>query len=135
MEWYYVFIFIVSIVSCILSVTLFFKVWGMCNDVRDLHRIIAVQEFDKEFEEEQIAFYAMLGRKGRLQRLLDEYLVKQYLEVMNNSKEVFDDELDRKIADITKRNKALYKKYDCRFPARFDDVKTQDIRDYFVLGN
>lgn len=49
MEGFLVFIWILGVVWCVLCIILFFKVWGMCNNVNSILQIL----LDKEVEEEK----------------------------------------------------------------------------------
>lgn len=123
------FITILNIVAGILIICLFFKVWKLCNNVKDIHKKFYAQESSIK---EQVTYNALLDRKDVIQQLLDENIAKQY-SVLLNCKEVFDEELNEKIDIIISESKVLYKKYGCIFPERFDIHNIQELKDKYLI--
>ena len=81
MEEIVVFLYILAIVWAILSIVLFFKVWGMTNDIR----LLKMDHFDSNMPEDipQLRAYLrvnlLLGEKEKVRQIL----IRQFMDNIN----------------------------------------------------
>ena len=61
------FLIFISIIFGVLSLILFFKIWGLCNDIKQLknHYLIQNEDLDTEFE-----FFVKIGEIEKAKRIL-----------------------------------------------------------------
>lgn len=119
------------VIVAVLSIILFFKVWGMCNDVRKLTnhfcgeadngldddikaRILAGDKsVDNDVKKKLIAELRAIAKKA--QGTLEEDYIRLYGTSSSSD-----------ISDIMKKYKKLYSEMGAEFPAEFAKVKTVD---------
>ncbi|WP_294590896.1 hypothetical protein [uncultured Bacteroides sp.] len=116
---------IVIIAFGILQIILFFKIWGMTNDVRQLKN-----EFMGNSDDWTLKKAILKGDKDLISKMLFNEMFFEIRELYNDSipdtegdkKKIFED----KIASLKNRFKKRYLKYEIDFPCNIDKIETLD---------
>ena len=118
---------VVSVVSAVLSVILFFKVWGMCNDVDHIRTYL--KSDSNSFED--ITTLILSGNKEEVEQRLNKMLAKTILGLYYTEpsmKDMNDDErLKRRIDTTLERFKPYYAKIGMEIPKQFVNMTAAEL--------
>lgn len=117
-----IFITIVSIVVCVLNIVLFFKVWGMCNNVKRIAEYFCVDEYSKSTIDIDNGANARKAMVAEL-KVIAKKARGIYAEDYENKYGV---NPNKEISDIIKKYKKIYESLGEQFPKDIDNIKTLD---------
>lgn len=92
------FLIFIAIVFGILSLILFFKVWGMCNNVKQLkdHHLKPTEDFNAKFD-----FLIKIGEKEKAKDILFEHIFSQ--EFFSNTEWKSSSKVTKSIKDFKEK--------------------------------
>lgn len=117
-----IFITIVSIVVCVLNIVLFFKVWGMCNNVKRIAEYFCGDEYSKSTIDIDNGANARKAMVAEL-KVIAKKARGIYAEDYENKYGV---NPNKEISDIIKKYKKIYESLGEQFPKDIDNIKTLD---------
>ena len=120
-EGFATFLAIVQIVMGVLSLILFFKIWGMTNDVRKLRDNICTSGLKGEQLSKKMLILKYTGKIDEAKKLLDENLENEVFEQMctkGNDIEYTKSQVE----EIIKKYENYYKSLDCEMPTEIKKV-------------
>ena len=128
-------IILVTIISSILSIILFFKVWGMCNNVNTINNSIKKATKDTEDPREKVTYLIFNGRFNEAEELLNDTLISiissiYYPESFDND-QTMANKLKRRLEEF----EPYYKKMGKSIPDRFRKLTTNDLIELYNMEN
>lgn len=115
---------VLLITVVILNICLFFKLWRMCNDVRDLKRhFIGINPSDIEISHEISSIDEFRLRSDMIAEL--SYIKMQVNGDLSSAEIRFCDP-DHETISIIERYKSIYRSAGIAFPSDFDNVKSYE---------
>lgn len=122
-----IFLSLIIIVFCILQIILFFKIWGMTNNVNAIKK--SISEPPKLNKRNKLIF-SFTGEKDRIFKPLITRLVDDYLELCNTIARATDS--DEKIYDYdTRQSYSKDEYYTLKFSAIID-AYSKKLADYGI---
>lgn len=129
------FILIVSVASSVLSVILFFKVWGMCNDVNTINNCIKKATKDNEDPREKVTKLIFNGRYKEAEELLDDTLISIissiYYPDSYDSEQTMANRLKRRLDEF----EPYYKQMGKTIPDRFKKLTPDNLIELYNMKN
>lgn len=108
---------IILIVFGVLQIILFFKVWGMTNNVKKISSYI--------YADKDLSYYILLGDRENLAKALEESMLK---EISFSYKTI--GFVNSRITNIPVKYMAIYKKHDIPFPEKYKKLSdAQSLRE------
>lgn len=128
-------IILVTIISSILSIILFFKVWGMCNNVNTINNSIKKATKDTEDPREKVTYLIFNGRFNEAEELLNDTLISiissiYYPESFDND-QTMANKLKRRLEEF----EPYYKKMGKSIPDRFRKLTPNDLIELYNMKN
>ena len=118
---------IALIVMCVLQIILFFKIWGMTNDVKDLKNKFDPRGFSKEQMAKKMIELKYMGRIEEAKRILDENLENEVFNkvlVKEVSIEMIKDDVGKVIGEYEK----YYQLLKCEMPKEIKEMNIDTVR-------
>ena len=130
-------VFIIVLIIAILNIVLFFKIWGMTNDIRELK----IDHFDTRMPEDipQVRAYVrenlLLGDKDKVRRVLIHEFLDSINSRCNNVRTSYlsttDSVLNTDITPYVEQLKKQLTKLNLEIPEQIISMKT--FRDYYEI--
>lgn len=120
---------LVLIVFAVLQIILFFKIWGMTNDVKAMRKQVA--PVASTFSVTQVLKESYKGNPN-LSNIIFDAVFDEMFDVYNGNKAVYDSvnecwtSDDASLEFVSNKYKPLYEKAGIPFPAVFESIKTRD---------
>lgn len=132
MEGMFIFVGIIIIVFGILQIILFFKMWGMTNDVKKMKDEF-VGSNSKELREMQLTKAILKEDKNKITDILFDELFNQLKSYYNDSLSYSggEDYFISKISNLKKKYKEKYFKYGIEFPESINRIEKKEDLDVF----
>ena len=115
-----VIVFIISAVFSVLSIILFFKVWGMCNDVREMR--LRSDEKKGAVSPEELTFLYRTNHPTFTDTLVRTIYLDLYIQYRRDNRKEADEWYQFKYGEWVK----MCKNNGWEFPVQFVDVDTLD---------
>ena len=129
------FILIVSVAASVLTVILFFKVWGMCNDVNTINNCIKKATKDNEDPREKVTKLIFNGRYKEAEELLDDTLISIissiYYPDSYDSEQTMANRLKRRLDEF----EPYYKQMGKTIPDRFKKLTPDNLIELYNMKN
>ena len=120
-EGFATFLAIVQIVMGVLSLILFFKIWGMTNDVRKLRDNICTSGLKGEQLSKKMLILKYTGKIDEAKRLLDENLENEvFAQLCTKGNDI--GYTKSQVEEIIKKYENYYKSLDCEMPAEIKNI-------------
>lgn len=120
------FILIVSVASSVLSVILFFKVWGMCNDVDRIMR-----KMTSTVGKEDITVLIIEGKYDEAEAVLNKTIAERIAR-MNKPEYAYSTEtIDKLLINLFKEYEPYYKKMGRSIPETLKNNTGADVMEWY----
>lgn len=120
-EGFATFLAIVQIVMGVLSLILFFKIWGMTNDVRKLRDNICTSGLKGEQLSKKMLILKYTGKIDEAKKLLDENLENEvFAQMCTKGNDI--EYTKSQVEEIIKKYENYYKSLDCEMPAEIKNI-------------
>lgn len=117
---------IALIVMGVLQIILFFKIWGMTNDVKDLKNKFDPRGFNKEQMAKKMIELKYIGRIEEAKKILDENLENEVFNkvlVKEVSMEMIKDDVEKVIGEYEK----FYQLLNCEMPKEIKEININKV--------
>lgn len=120
------FIAIVSVASTVLSIILFFKVWGMCNDV---DRIMS--KVTDTVGKEEITVLIIEGKYDEAEAILNKTIAERIARMYRPDYGYTTDAIERRLGYIFEEYEPYYKKMGRSIPERLKNTTGADVMEWY----
>lgn len=121
---------IISAVSAVLSVILFFKVWGMCNDVDKIMNTVTKRSGKKE-----ITILLIEGKFDEAEEILNRTVSDRIASMYRPDYGFTEETIEKKLGYLFKEFEPYYKKMGRSIPERLRNTKGADVMKWYEYYN
>lgn len=119
MEIFLILLYITSFLFGILSIILFFKIWGMTNNVSNISKFILDKNNCPEWD---IRKYALKGDKAGIENILYNCFIEDLSNIFFMESNYFEIELEK----MKRKYKQYFEKFNIEYPQKIAEIKTKE---------